>query len=200
MVLTKEERKEMVLRHAGEVFSEKGYHRAKISDIIQRAGIARGTFYLYFENKRDVFENILDHLLVRFGQIVRPISLGQGDPPPLEQLKRILRSLIELALEDKGQTQILLNRAGGLDTEFDQKLDEFYDILLQRIEAAIKHGTDLGLVRECEPRVAARCVLGCVKEIIDLISTDEHGAIEIEPILDELFTFGMRGLLTLRIS
>ena len=198
-MLTKEERKEIVLRHAKEVFSEKGYHRAKISDIIQRAGIARGTFYLYFENKRDVFESILDHLLARLEQIIQPISLQEGEPPPLEQLKRILRSLIELALEDKGQTQILLNRAGGLDTDFDQKLDEFYDILLVRIEAAIRHGTSLGLVRDCEPQIAARCVLGSVKEIIYLISTDEDGSIGIDAILDELFKFGMQGLLTLRI-
>ena len=82
LVLKKEERKEIVLRHAKEVFSEKGYHQAKISDIIQRAGIARGTFYLYFENKRDVFESILDHLLARLEQIIHPIGLQQGDPPP----------------------------------------------------------------------------------------------------------------------
>ena len=41
-------RREQVLRHAKRIFARKGYHRTNIADIIARAHIARGTFYLYF--------------------------------------------------------------------------------------------------------------------------------------------------------
>jgi len=37
-----------------------GYHRTNVADIIARARIARGTFYLYFQNKKDLFEELLE--------------------------------------------------------------------------------------------------------------------------------------------
>ena len=50
---TEEDRKEQILAAALAVFDEKGYEGATISDIVRRAGVAQGTFYLYFGSKRD---------------------------------------------------------------------------------------------------------------------------------------------------
>ena len=50
----RQDRREQVLLCAQRVFSRKGYHAAGVADIIQAAGVARGTFYLYFESKRRV--------------------------------------------------------------------------------------------------------------------------------------------------
>lgn len=41
-----------ILAAAEEVFGEKGYYEASVTEIAQRAGIATGTFYLYFEEKK----------------------------------------------------------------------------------------------------------------------------------------------------
>ncbi|MBT8491506.1 MAG: TetR/AcrR family transcriptional regulator, partial [Deltaproteobacteria bacterium] len=41
----KARRRDQILRVATAVFADKGYHKASISHIIERAGIARGTFY-----------------------------------------------------------------------------------------------------------------------------------------------------------
>lgn len=47
----KRERRQQILDAAKHVFAEAGYHGASINAIIERAEIARGTFYLYFESK-----------------------------------------------------------------------------------------------------------------------------------------------------
>ncbi|MDX2493940.1 MAG: MerR family transcriptional regulator [Desulfuromusa sp.] len=52
-------RKEIV-KQAIAVFSQKGYHRTKIVDITRSLQISTGTFYLYFENKRDLFMEVID--------------------------------------------------------------------------------------------------------------------------------------------
>ena len=68
MVLKKKEaRREQILEAAVEVFGEMGYHAANVADVIARAGVARGTFYQYFENKRQVFDELLDDLLGTLG-------------------------------------------------------------------------------------------------------------------------------------
>ena len=50
---TEEDRKEQILAAARAAFDDKGYENATISDIVRRAGVAQGTFYLYFGSKRD---------------------------------------------------------------------------------------------------------------------------------------------------
>ncbi len=193
--MLREERKKIVLRCAKEVFSQKGYHQTSISDIIQRAGIARGTFYLYFQSKRDVFDNILDGLVKELEAIIKRIDLDASSPP-LEQLRNILRSVIMLALEDPDMTQILLSRAVGLDSEFDSKLSEFYEGVLGKIESALQHGIELGLVRKCDTEVTARCILGCVKEVTNLIFSEAEALSQLDWILDEILNFGLQGVLT----
>ena len=50
---TEEDRKHQILAAARAVFDEKGYENATVSDVVKRAGVAQGTFYLYFGSKRD---------------------------------------------------------------------------------------------------------------------------------------------------
>jgi AcrR family transcriptional regulator len=185
----------MVVRCAKAVFSQKGYYQASVSDIIQRAGIARGTFYLYFQSKRDVFNNILDELAKEPEEVIKRINLDPS-ASPLEQLESILRSIIMLALEDRAMTQIVLSRAGGLDSEFDGKLREFYETVLGTIESSLQRGIELGLVRECNTKIIACCVLGCMKEVVNHIFTDAEAISQLDHILDEVLNFGLQGVLT----
>lgn len=47
--------KEQIFRAAMEVFSEKGFERATVEEVAERAGLARGTIYYHFRSKRDLF-------------------------------------------------------------------------------------------------------------------------------------------------
>ncbi len=52
--LNEAERREQILSAARAVFNEKGYETTTISDIVRRAGVAQGTFYLYFPSKKEI--------------------------------------------------------------------------------------------------------------------------------------------------
>ena len=58
--LSKEERREQLLTAALRVFGRHGYHGTRVETIITAAGVARGTFYLYFEDKRALFAALMD--------------------------------------------------------------------------------------------------------------------------------------------
>ena len=49
----KSDKRELISRAAIEVFAEKGFHQARVSDVAARAGVADGTIYLYFKNKEE---------------------------------------------------------------------------------------------------------------------------------------------------
>ena len=56
-----------LLSAAAQVFYEKGYHNASISDITRLAGVASGTFYVYFDSKYDLYK----FLLLQCSHIIR---------------------------------------------------------------------------------------------------------------------------------
>ncbi len=56
----KDIRKAEIVKAAIDVFSKKGYHRAKVKDITSKVGISTGTFYIYFENKRELFIEVVE--------------------------------------------------------------------------------------------------------------------------------------------
>ena len=81
-----DDRRAQLLVAARTVFASLGYHRANVSAIIDQAGVARGTFYNYFESKRACFQAVLSETMdsVGTGQ-----SLGvvcTGDPLTLARL------------------------------------------------------------------------------------------------------------------
>ena len=71
--------------------------------------------------------------------------------------------------------------------------------MLGKIESALQHGIELGLVRKCDTKLTAYCILGCVKEVINLISSDTEAISQLDWILDEVLNFGLQGVLTSRM-
>ncbi len=51
--------KSKLISSAKKIFSEKGYYDTKVSDIVKDAGVAQGTFYLYFKSKEEIFKEII---------------------------------------------------------------------------------------------------------------------------------------------
>lgn len=55
----KQEKERLLYRAAYELFSDKGIQETSISAIAKKAGVGKGTFYLYFKDKYDVLERIV---------------------------------------------------------------------------------------------------------------------------------------------
>lgn len=194
------ERREKVLLAARRVFAEKGYHAASISDIIAAAGIARGTFYLYFVSKRAIFAELLDHFFAHMTREVRQVDVSPGAKPPRDQLHAIVRHTLSTLVENRDLTRILLREAVGLDDDFDRKLQDFYGRLLAVIGHALETGQRFGIVRECDIQVASHCVLGSVKELADhlLLESTRGGAFDLDAITREALDFNLSGVFRVR--
>lgn len=193
--MVREQRREQVLDAAKAVFAKKGFHRSSIADIIQRAGIARGTFYLYFKNKRDIFDCLLDSLLEQVDQRIPTIEVGKGKPPPLEQLKTNLTRVTTLSLEEPALIQILFHHAMGLDKELDRKVQAFYEMLRGRIEGALTLGIKIGLVRPCPSQLVAYGVLGAMKEVMGQLASNRIAPPDLKTVVEGLLEFGLHGVL-----
>lgn len=188
------QRKSEILAAACRLFSIKGYHQSSIADILEAAGIARGTFYLYFSSKRAIFEELLEGMLAQIRGAVRRIEPEIPDAgTPLEQLQGNVRRVIDVLEENRELTIILLREAVGLDSEFDQKLTTFYQRLVGMIESALQLGQAMGLVRSCETRVVSSCVLGSLKEVMLRVLTEPERPSR-DVLAREILDYNLQGL------
>ena len=63
---TKQKKRESLLNTAFDLFTTKGINNTSIADIVEAAGVAKGTFYLYFKDKYDINSKLLVHKLLNF--------------------------------------------------------------------------------------------------------------------------------------
>jgi AcrR family transcriptional regulator len=63
-----------VLDAGAEVFAEKGYARTNVGDIVARAGVARATFYKYFDSKLDVFTTLAGETVAGFAEVCSRVA------------------------------------------------------------------------------------------------------------------------------
>src|SRR6266853_5090772 len=82
------DRPEQIIKAALEVFGECGLANARLQDIAERAGVSKGTIYLYFPNKEELFREMIRQTAVAAIEWDEKMT-GQGSPT--EQLYSAMR-------------------------------------------------------------------------------------------------------------
>ena len=195
--IKREERRAEVLAAARHVFSTHGYHGSSIAHIIDAAGIARGTFYLYFVSKRAIFDELLEDFFALMTREVRVVDVSPGAPPPREQLDAIVRHVLQTLMSNADLTRILLRETGGPGDDFDRKRADFFGRLLSLIQHALETGVVLGLCRPGDTRLRAYMTLGTVKELVDglLVRAEQGELVDVDAATREALDFNLHGLL-----
>lgn len=192
----RESRRAAVLAVARRIFSQKGYHATSIHDLIEAADIARGTFYLYFESKRAIFDELLDGLVTTLQAQVKRIEVGPDAPPPIDQMNATVDRVLTTLLDNREMARILLREAVGIDSDFDRKLSEFYGRIEAMFMGALNTGRQLGVARPCDAKVVARCILGSVKEVVQWAFVEQDPlAIDMTKMGREMIAFTLKGCL-----
>jgi len=57
----RKQKKELIMSVALELFAENGYHATSVSQIAKKAGISKGLTYNYFESKKDILDELIEH-------------------------------------------------------------------------------------------------------------------------------------------
>jgi AcrR family transcriptional regulator len=150
---------------ATRVFRDKGYHAASVNDIIDAAQIARGTFYLYFTSKREIFAELTATFLGLIRGSVQKISLDPEAGEPLAQMRANFRRVMNTVLEHGDLATIMLRGDSG-DAEARAQLDLFYRQVVELIGQAVTVGHALGFARDCDVHIIAVAALAGLKEVL----------------------------------
>lgn len=191
----KERRRAALLAAARDVFAKRGYARTTVDDIALEAGVARGTFYLYFDDKRDAFEELIDAFGAKITAAIVRIVTDHPSRSVSEQVLENIHAILGVCLGERAMTKILFTDAVGVDPEFQHKLATFYDAVLQLLTESLKDGQALGVVADGEPRVLAYMTLGALKELLYQAATLGLAAESADALTGQLYAFLRSGYL-----
>ena len=191
----KQERRRQILAAAKAVFADAGYHGASIHAIIERAEIARGTFYLYFASKAAVFDSILDQALADLRARIHRIEVDDpAAPPPQVQLRAQVVETLAYIVQDRPLATLLLSAGNTPDVEAAERIEQFYGEIRDLLKRALQGGLEIGLLRKCHPELVAAAMLGLIRGVIEQLVRKEN-ALTIEEVVDELLMVALRGVL-----
>ncbi len=186
-------RRAQILDAAKTVFAQRGYHNASINEIIRRAGIARGTFYLYFESKQKVFDSVLVDALQQLRRRITRIEVDQPAAAPGIQLRDNLVRIFDYLLTDKEFTQLLLAQGVAAEAEDAERIGSFFDQVIGLINHSLTRGITLGLVRPCNTEIVAAALVGTVRGVIaQMLASDDPP--DQDTVIDELIAFAVCGV------
>jgi len=94
-----------ILDAAEAEFGEKGFHDGSISGITQRAGVALGTFYTYFDSKEEIFQALVTYMSRRIREWIGERVADASDRLTAERLG--IEAYIEFARQHKGIYRII---------------------------------------------------------------------------------------------
>lgn len=154
------DKRQRIISAAKENFCAKGLEKTKIADITKTAGIALGTFYLYFPSKFSV----LPHIAVQLVQ--RLIDEVQKDFDPeahlREKVEHVVDGIFRCMREGRDVYALLL--AGLTPTGYSKQWDHLYKPFYEWVSDFLREYQDKGMIRaEINTYLTAKLFLGVVE-------------------------------------
>jgi TetR/AcrR family transcriptional repressor of nem operon len=168
--MVKENTKQKILEKGAEIIHLKGFNHTGIQEVLQAAGVPKGSFYNYFKNKEDFGLQVIDYFDGFYSAMVEPI-IEDPSLTPLGKIRRILDQFIDIFSERDFAYGCpignLAQEMGDLSEAFREKLREAIGSMTNIYLRLIREGQYLG---EISRRIQA-------KETAYFIVSSWHGAL-----------------------
>ena len=112
----REATRQRIMRVAASEFARLGFDQANINVIAEQAGIGKGTIYLYFENKRDLFLEMLRFIAQAQLTVIRAALAPEGTLQ--QRLERLFRAFAHLAQEESDSFNVYMSALYGVNRAF----------------------------------------------------------------------------------
>jgi AcrR family transcriptional regulator len=161
-------RRQSLVDAASELFAQKGYHATTVDDITRGAGVAKGTFYLYFSEKREVYYEVVR----AFMNLIKDIGGKVGENPAspnefYERAEAAANELMGVFLDNHELARLAYRESMGLDKELESMVSRFYREVAEVEAKNIRTAQDLGMIRrDIDPLLVAYSHIGIVERVL----------------------------------
>lgn len=188
---------EKLLNAAIKLMSEKGYHRTTVADIVKTAGVAQGTFYLYFDSKKGLFIKLMDRFYELLESALVAIDLNSDSFESTEdlalQIRAAIRNVLLVYQDNAILARIFLREAMGLEPDFAELWESIIERLATIGTLIMEQAIERGLLPPQNSVIVAHCVVGMIERVAYFWLFQEND-FELEDVVDALARFELVGI------
>jgi AcrR family transcriptional regulator len=193
-----EARPDEVLDAALDLFIQKGFAATRVEDIATRAGISKGSVYLYFESKEKIIEGLVRRAVVPIASEAMKLAENyQGDPRPAAALG--MRTLAHKLSDPRLMAipRLMMREMINFPELARMYRTEVLDKVIPVMEGLIRRGIDQGYLRQVDPHLTIRSIVGPIMMhvlLAEVFDISPEGGLNLQALIDNHLTILFDGL------
>lgn len=187
------EKQGKILEAALKVFAENGYEKASTNQIVKEAGIGKGMLFYYFNNKRELYEYLVEYSLAVMAEQYFGLA-DLAEPDFIERLKKIAAIKLKAQAENAHVFNFIgtamLAESPGLPLRLQKKYEEMqkkgYAMLYEGVDKSrFREGVDV----EKAFRLIQWAIEGYQNDLARRLSNVKLAAVDIGPYWSEFYEY-----------
>lgn len=151
----KEDRPGEIGAAALKCFAERGFAACRLDDIAKRAGVTKGTLYLYFPSKEELFKEMVRQAIVPRIKEFEQLVADSNEPAPRQLERFVMAWPSMIATPDLGAIpKLIIAEAGNFPDLARFYFDEVISRARRLIIGVLRRGVERGEFRPVDPKVA----------------------------------------------
>ncbi|MBU0993214.1 MAG: MerR family transcriptional regulator [Proteobacteria bacterium] len=186
----RDRRKNEIIEASLKIFAEKGFYKTKVKDITDAMDMSTGTFYIYFNNKEDLFLEAIDGVV--------KTMIGNAAQAMKNEKDYLMRLLVraQVFFEQYSKYSEILNQLRAEMTKdstwFQERVKGIYRDLTQPVIREFNEAMEQGLIRKIDPDLLAYAMTGLIETMSFRMTIDD--AYSFDKIIVFLMDLIMNGL------
>lgn len=188
----REATRQRIMRVAASEFARLGFDQANINVIAEQAGIGKGTIYLYFENKRDLFLAMLRYIAQEQLSVIRAALAPDGTLQ--QRLERLFRAFAHLAEEESDNFNVYMSTLYGVNRAFQTEATKLLRDYVAVIALMLEQSQARGEIRIHNVEATALMVLSLTESYVlsaRVLGQSEHMIVQQAKSVADLMLRGM---------
>ncbi len=196
--MRQEKRKELtrkkILEAAKQVFLQKGYATTRIADLVKKSRLARGTFYLYFQDVEQVLNALLQEVFIDIQRSVTELQVEALDHENFKiGLSELAKSLLAVFQKHSAVVGLLLTTMNS-EPSIRVQTAWFQELTQATIRVMLERGIQSGRLKNHDPELMAFLVMGGLREVVTHWLIDGRYSKDIAVKVDEMIAIYMNGV------
>jgi TetR/AcrR family fatty acid metabolism transcriptional regulator len=158
------QKKEDIIKAARELFAEKGYQGTSIKALAQKAKIATGTVYLYFANKEELIQFVVDEMFQELLTVIKNEREKYTDG--FDKLQASMDACFQIFLKERTMAKILLVQVPGINIAFQKKLLKIENEFIRWTKKDLEELKLEGRLPEGDTLVSAIALVGSFRQVL----------------------------------
>ncbi|UMZ74643.1 TetR/AcrR family transcriptional regulator [Natranaerofaba carboxydovora] len=154
----------MILDAARKVFGQKGFHDAKVDEVAKEADIAKGSVYLYFSSKEELFEEMMKEGIREYKEL--KMAILNKDMPLVDKLKLLLQKETEFLWENQDVARFLFTSDILSTGTLYEWLIDIRGLFIEKLKSEFEKGIKNGKVAFGDSNLYTRIFRGVEQQVI----------------------------------